>query len=144
MPLGGQDNSGATWFGSMFGFDPEFDPTTVTLAPTSSLGTVNWVPYGGGPTPAGWFYTFTPNSGATGTDTFTLTTTDCFGKAGTTTVFVKITNAPHIWWLAPVANADQADWGDRWEEHLIGSGLAHVLRARNVARIVTREERSSC
>jgi hypothetical protein len=96
--LGGQDNSGATWFGNMFGFDPEFDTTTVTSAPAPSLGTVNWGPYGGGPTPAGWFYTYTPNSGATGTDTFTLTTTDCYGKAGTSKVFVKITNAPHIWW----------------------------------------------
>ena len=119
----------------MFGGDPDSDPTTVTLTAPPSSGTVNWNPYGGGPNPAYWFFSYTPNSGVNHvTDSFTFTTTDPFGESGETKVFVRITDTGPAWWLAPVANADQDYWGDRWETHLTGSVLSNDINPMASAR----------
>ncbi|WFR60916.1 Ig-like domain-containing protein [Paenibacillus amylolyticus] len=68
--------------------DPEGNPLTYTVTATPSLGTVTVNPDGS--------FTYTPNAGVVGTDTFSVLVSDGLGGTATSVVTVNIIDQPPV------------------------------------------------
>lgn len=74
--------------GQITAVDPAGEPVTITLLSPPANGTVTVNPDG--------TYTYTPNPGFVGTDSFTVQATDPGGGIGTGAVTILVNNAPPV------------------------------------------------
>jgi hypothetical protein len=125
-PLGGMTHSNMSdVIGSMFGSDPDGDPTTAVLATMPSYGSVTLTPYYNMPGVGTmmWYWSYDAAVGYCNVvDTFSFTVTDNASESTTTkTVHLAITNKP-IWnWLTIEASDDLTYWGSNWEAPVTGN-----------------------